>query len=734
MFVSPFVLLIAFLTVSAIADPCDYVNNSFLLPDSAKVKECFDTFKVPQDFVDSIYRSLELIGDFYPYVDINRHPPDVPSGYFKPVDYYAELENLKQKLNSSDNILSKVVRPTQEFIAKFRDGHFSLYFYENTTKNPLANVYAYLPFSWNLQYENDTFSSVHIGLNQWSATIDQSLLPIIARKVILNTRISQVDGQDAYAFFTNFFGVYNNMKSRQGSLQYSRFLSQNMFPVLMAPLDDDMLFKIHTLTFEDGYNFNFSLGFLNRKNAPGNGEKIFKSPIESPSIMDELRLAQKIKSYKPKLIRNRDLSENEYVKCARWNNMNYMSIGTFSGEEQKYVDELVACIQEFDTNTDPISVVLPMNGGGYLVLEELLEFLLMPNTEHRMLVAARKTDASKHMAIDWGVAGLFADMSDSCHFYKDLNAVWEPTVVDHFGNVNHTRTAKYFIAFKEFISAYAPYALKNVRKPTDIIVATDGFCFSACSVFVLNTIRKGAAIVTGFGSTNPGDNLFVAAQCPSSVLPPAELFDELKSNFAHGIQFQATYLESYNISQSMNETTPGDFEVMRIDKHLGYDESVSPIMQEFIPYLQYARKEFQTTCNPLNKRLFLVNDSCTVEDPNALTAGHPCGADGKWDKKQCKISTCKMGYVVDFENNKCVEFICDPRLDYSPSSSSSPSMPILSPSDSGDIDSTTIIIISVVAFVVAVVFVIILLVVFYKKKMCLFRPSSYDTIDDPLLH
>jgi len=302
-----------------------------------------------------------------------------------------------------------------------------------------------------------------------------------------------------------------------------------------------------------------------------------------------------------------------------------------------------------------------------VVLEELMELLLMPNSDYRMLAAIRKTDVSKHIAVEYedGVfAQEFSDLERKCKHVNDPEKFWKKTVVDDLGNgVKHTRTEKYFLAYRENLQdIYLECALHdNIRKPTDIVVATDGFCFSACSIFVYNCLRTGSAIVSGYGATHPGDTRFVAAQCPSSVIPPGELFDELADNQKYGLNFQATFFESYTIS-SKNSVTPGDFEIWRIDKHTGFNESVGIDIRDMVPYLKAVQVEYQESCNPHNQRLFLV-DNCTVEDPNARDTGHPCGENGQWDKTQCKIFTCAMGYYVDFDNNTCVESICDIRVE-----------------------------------------------------------------------
>jgi len=680
------------LVSSAATDPCDYVNTEFYLTDTDAVKECFDTATVPQDFVDEIYKTLQTIGDFYPYVDISRNPPG-PDGYFPTVNYNDELAELKDRLDNSGLLLSEVARATQEFIAQFHDGHFSLSFAENITNNTFASVGSALPFIWDVENVDDSTANIYISASPMGGEfLDAETIKMINDQAEAGVAVSTVDDGDAFEFFSTFFGKYDNMKSKQGSLQYTKFASSYGFPILTYPLSDEMLFGEHNLKYTDGKEFNFHLGFANEKNEQSTRDISFKpkSYINYVSPEEEQEVLRVMRNYKPEITpkNNHGKRDHKFIPCDHVDGMNYLVVNTFNVPNvllvEQYLNELTSCVSDFDENSDPISVILPMNGGGIVALEQFLEYLLAPNSDYRVLLSVRKTETSKKLFVDKGYASGLVD-DEKCLAYEskqEMEKMYEPSVEDDFGNgVKHVRTEKHFMAYKQVGEAYAAYALKkNIRKPTDILIATDGWCFSACSMFVMNSIRKGFGIVTGYGPTYPGDTNFVGGQCPSTVISPAAMLDDLtEGNLKHGLEFQATFTESYNISTDKNETIPGDFEILRIDKHLGYNVSINPKISDMIPYLKAVHEEFKTTCNPLNTRLFLVDSSCKVDDKNALDAGYVCGANGEWDKTQCKISTCKIGYFVDFDNNKCVESPCDIRSEPVPPGPSSSTSSVIYP-------------------------------------------------------
>jgi len=637
--------------------------------DAAKVKACFESYQISQDFIDAILNNLEVIGDIYPYVDIDKNPP-MTMQRRNPVDYEEGLKQLKTSLDSSDRVISKVFRATSKFISSFHDGHFGMYVTKNMSGNLFVGVGCGLPFLWEYLPDKDGNYHTYIAARDPDNYLDKETHDKIVQKQNDNVTIETVDGVDAFKFFSEFFGEYNEMKSLQGSLRYTIHMTMNGFSILSYPLDN--LFDNHTITFSDNDTITFNVGFLNTK-VPDNRRdgNMFKleNPIPFWTLKDEMKLLERLKEGSKRSSKIKRASSS-ILTCGHKNSMNYFILTSFSPEDaDAFLDDLVSCTEMFDKNEDPITIYLPMNGGGSLLIELLIFYWLFPDADPSMLVAIRKTDTNKKIAIDNEYAASFANNEDGCHMYmndKDgFNSFWKDTVEDDLGNgITHKRTKKAWWVFKEYARQFKQGLMKNPRKPTDVIVVTDGFCFSACSVLVDNIIRTGSGIVTGLGPTYPGDENYVAAQCPSSVIDPADYLKDLKDNVPLGIHFQVTYTESFNISAKNDEVIPGDFETMRIDKHLGYYQTIFADLDEIIEHTKIIHEEFKENCSLINERLLLVNDKCKVDDEHALSVGYACGSDGVWNYSDCRIATCEEHYAVDFKNNKCMINDCDPRYPF----------------------------------------------------------------------
>jgi len=197
-----------------------------------------------------------------------------------------------------------------------------------------------------------------------------------------------------------------------------------------------------------------------------------------------------------------------------------------------------------------------------------------------------------------------------------------------------------------------------------------------------NIISSGSAIVAGYGITNPNDDNFTASQCPSGVASMNDCFPELQ-NGKYGLRISGTIVESYERTRYLNETTPLDFIVYRVDAHTGYyqdfDSHSTAALEDLLDKTKATCNRFSTACNPNNKRLLYVTDKCKSEKSHAIRSGYVCGSDGKWDQATCRIAACEDGYVVDFDYDECVPNHCSPKVTPSPSASSSSSSP-LSPS------------------------------------------------------
>jgi len=687
-------LLLATIVVAELSDDCQYVNSTLVLSDMEKLRNCFETYTIHQDVIDKIIQNLEIIKDIYVYNDIAQNPPKQPAGYFKAMNFTSALEELKQILAESGGVVSNVFRPVMALINGFRDGHFSLRVkstlesYEEYD-NIFSDVFIMLPFFWDVEVDGNQRNVVlHHPV---AAFLPQDVRDLISNFSESGYYAKTINGVDAFTYFANLLGDYRTMKSPQGSLVFNKaYTNPNQgIKLLQFPLVN--AFDNQTIVFSDpdSTTINFSFGFVNLR-AIHSGTRdipfsqVPKDPIPYVSFKDEERILGVMRNFKKRTVR----MEHTKIPCETSKKMNYMQISSFNYDDEEandFLQELVECVALFDTNKAPITVILPQNGGGSANLLTTVLFLLMPKYDFRTIDAMRKNDRTSEIAV-YIVAGYqLSDNNKTCNSietYEEFYSYWNRTVVDDLGDgVTHVRSDTAIEGYKDPLEEFMSFRLwRNIRKPTDIIIATDGFCFSSCSNFVDNIIRSGSAIVAGYGVSNPGDELFGAGQCPSGVIDPSGLFRELANNSNYGLNFMCTVLEAFDPTAKGEETIPIDYRILPIDANLQYYDNYDlehPGDPALLARALAVHEQFQTQCNPKNKRLLFVTDDCPVTKPFAVAGGYACGSNGEWDTSSCKVAWCEDGYIVDYENDQCVPNTCDPR--YEPHSSSSSSSSSSSP-------------------------------------------------------
>ena len=204
---------------------------------------------------------------------------------------------------------------------------------------------------------------------------------------------------------------------------------------------------------------------------------------------------------------------------------------------------------------------------------------------------------------------------------------------------------------------------KNIRKPTEIIIFTDGYSYSATSFFIKETQLKGGAIIVGYGGNPKKNGLFDASQSPSPVLDTNYLDDKLSKEIKNlGFFFSYPFGEKFEKDDYENETDtkiPLEYQVNEIDERVliynGYDDQ---LYDNFIMVANQIFLSYKSKCNKNNKKLLLINEECTFEDIH-LHGGYKCNDDGTWSS-DCSPSYCDNGYFFDEINEKCIEEeICD---------------------------------------------------------------------------
>ena len=592
------------------------------------------------DYDNIITYLKQVFIDYYAYLDIAKNPPLS----YQPVDLIKELESI----NTENIQLYDFYKKVYSSILLLKDQHVQISFQR------IQNFQYICPFKYIIETVNN-INNLNLVLDEIMFQMfyinDTSLQEEIIKYLNDRTPIKDINGQNPFDFIQNF-GKYQKFKSEHAHFSYNINTGVISGSLNTYPFEKTDLTNI-TITFENDLNITFDYKIVTINSmSPELSEfynkemKKYKNSIIHPTIFD---IEKKFLEEKKK-IRKRNLQQSFWdidyegkikFKIDKENEVNVIYQNTFTFDEEidgktlpdeKAIDFFFLIAKKLNNNNYPIIVIEDFNGGGYVDFSLILECVLNYNLSLNNFNYAEKFKKG----ID----------------YKNTE------LIDYGKNITHNRTKieVYDLSYKLF-NEYFKNIKSKLRKPTEIIVFTDCFSYSATSFFIKNLQETGNAIIVGYNG-NPSEKKknekFDSSQSPSSVVAynDSNIINLKKYNIiVNGITTLETFNDSY-INKTVNPI-PREYLINPIDERSQiFGKYNDDRYKEFIKEGKRIFKKYQTECNNDNPNLVLLNDSCKFDDKN-LIGGFTC-VNGKWSN-ECKISGCLKPYSFNTYTRKCDE-------------------------------------------------------------------------------
>ena len=291
-----------------------------------------------------------------------------------------------------------------------------------------------------------------------------------------------------------------------------------------------------------------------------------------------------------------------------------------------------------------------MNGGGFVDISEFLLEMISPYTSINYYTSIRATQSIKnnYRSINSGISKCKAvSQIDILNNAKPINYVNETEYISEpFIIVNKNLRKK---------SDEIRKSLKHKKKPTEIIVFTDGFSFSATSMLIKYLQYYGGGIVVGYFGNPKINTTFDSSLSPSPIIKIDQLillnqnFKELKRKYNINLRF--AYFQSF--TDPNNISIPLEFSVTPIDEKMELYENFNESNYHiFVEKAKEIFAKYQKKCSKINKNLVAFNSSCTFKDEK-VHGGNPCGNDEEWNISECVPSYCDDNYIFDKKTQKC---------------------------------------------------------------------------------
>ena len=479
----------------------------------------FNTIYVEEDilqfFIDCLSKTFN---DTYAFNIISKNPPN--PDYYKKVDIVKLIKEIKTKNRSIYSFyqdLSKTFFELGDLHINLNLTKYLELFTATTFSQPLKlyiKMYNDTPRIFGDVFHSEEYH--HYFKNY-----------ITVYSVIRNNKdipIYEINGMNPFDYINNFGGIYNNLKSPYATFTY-KFKNYNNVTFYSYPLSIDNLTNFTVVydsndTFTTDFivicpynlsnininNLNDKNKFINEKvniNASINMEK-FKIPdynfISENSIIKD----NKIKSNNPSLnIINWNYSYYNIFKCRvdEENKVNVYFISGFGSysDLNRYSQVIIKCANLFDTNKYPIILINSFNPGGQSFLAQILLEILSPKITTNIYGSFRKTEHfKKSREMDQYLTHY--SNSENCQTLQYEHLMREEHIISYGDNLTDILTDPFILLGKEVKKQLNDVKknFKNPRNSTDILVFTDGFSYSAASIFCKYLQYYGGAITAGY--------------------------------------------------------------------------------------------------------------------------------------------------------------------------------------------------------------------------------------------
>ena len=686
------------------------INCGYTILDKAQFYQRQKEVKKGLKYYNQVLDDLKKLLEYYVYIDLLKNPPQ-PSGlpnYNPKVDTIEEIEKIRSNLSNETNYYD-FFRKIRLLIDSYKDAHMSYglrgYSFDYVFLSPIKLI--------TVQPEHGSPYMIASAIND--ETYFKNGTKVF--KIINDNEgksIHTINGQSPFDFIQNFGGKFFNLKNPQANYA---FKTHNYMAPFFAyfPFDEDEIeLKVE---YENGVYFETEYAIADRVNNEQNLyannnlyrffddiniENDFMNYIDNyfenndfgvpkglNELLNDFEKKKNINNnllYKNKIEFNYEnlLTESEkeisnivwdieYVtgksktfqcRVDRQNELNVIHMPTFDFNDfDLIIQKIKQCVELFDTNQYKIVIILNFNGGGIeLVAQTLVEYI-QPYITSRFYSTFRKgKNVDKYYDID------FQDHSvvDTCKV-PDKNYIIDNTIhIDYGEGVinNITEPLRRFGQYrKEFNEEKKK--LNNKRKPTEIIIFTDGYSASSASLFTKSLQNEGGAIIVGYNGNPVSGDIFDGSQHFSSVFnlnALKSLENRLMERMIDNKIYFTQICRTSNFFDYTDPKVPEEFNIKEVDEVANIYEAYEE-KDNYQIFMDKANEIFNkynknNKCSMKNNRLTLFDSNCSFSDDKLAHGGHPCDPQGNWDLTKCIKVYCDEGYLLDYKENKCVKEPC----------------------------------------------------------------------------
>ena len=193
-------------------------------------------------------------------------------------------------------------------------------------------------------------------------------------------------------------------------------------------------------------------------------------------------------------------------------------------DEMGLVQDLIYCQNKFLNNDYPIVVIEDKNNGGYVRFSMLFQEIVQNLFNNQMKCSIK---IGKYTSSISDINKLYLNfLKENGEQYENNEEFLKDITVDKLSKDNENMRLKQRLFYIHYTQFYKDLIIrKKYKKPTEIIIYTDGLSFRATSLFIKSLYHFGGAITVGYnGDPETEKKDFDASQRPTFILSSSQKY------------------------------------------------------------------------------------------------------------------------------------------------------------------------------------------------------------------
>ena len=491
--------------------------------------------------------------------------------------------------------------------------------------------------------------------------------------------IKSINNRDPFEFVNNFGGNYVSTKNVHGTFTF-KMKFHNDVSLRDYPLTYEELASNLQVIFDDDSQTNITTKYLFKTDIDITSTNNYMRSLRSGrgfyagEFFKEGKRAKKNNIIPKRIIHKKKTNKNirnlstfipwnydeDDIKCYadETNLVNIYYIASFEPQDRaRFIKTIVNCVELFDKNTNPIVAINEMNTGGYISLSQLFMGVLSPLIPINLYKGRLRytTGLKETKEISEYINSNFSNIKN-CEKanFKDL--------ISGKVNTNYSDeylTQMFYLNNKTIHNQIEEIRakMKNKRKPTEILVLTDGYSFSSCALYIKYLQKMGGAIIAGYNGNPYSNEIFDSSQSPSAIFIKSilKIFnpEEIQPLDSNHITFEIPGIQTFFDLEDKN--VPLEYEITPVDIRLNfYQDFTDKTYDSFIEQILNIFTKIEERCYA---NLIKFDEKCDGNYKKYKHGGYKCNDDGTWSNN-CVEAYCDMGYSFNQKTKKCIKDIC----------------------------------------------------------------------------